>query len=763
MKPPVKAATSAAATCKPIGGADDGRRLSPDRRGQGAAVSRGRPEVTSSNPDRVSSVTTSSVCDVCDADITVSPEARCFEVLIPPTLMKQLGLLPGCSFAQITTESESIVCEAGLSTALTKKTIGLCAITAATLVDTNATIQKASDVPLPLRRVVLKPVVGDLGLEASRRDALEVMSPIQLTSLFRRHCQGHVVFVGMVASLRIVTQEFRVEVVGLTCPDRKQKQSVYDHRCGLLVASTEVIASLRSGDGEGVTDEMDEPAPSSITRRFIIGDSGCGKSYRLQMERDALKRDLSITNCIEVDVASFLLKNARGGVTHATALRDLFREARAVAPSLIMIDDLHLLCPSNPPSSLGTPWGASHVAFALASELDDPGCVHVIVTAPTLEAVAPQLTAFHRLGGDVVTVAPPSSASERLEVLCNVFASGLSDSLYAALAVVAENAHGCTQRDLHRLKSMVVSEAFQRCGSTDKWTPGDVELAAKRLRPSALRNMEVAIPNVTWADIGGSLAAKSALQDCVDWCLGKNRWIFESFHLSPPRGVLLYGPPGCSKTMLAKALANESKMNFISIKGPEVFSKWVGDSEKAVREIFRKARAVAPCVVFVDELDGMCGHRGSGGVSDRVISQFLTELDGLPAAMSEKSDSIILVAATNRPENIDGAVLRPGRIDRKVYVGLPDVEERVAIALMHLSRMPTHPEVTAAYVAERTQHYTGAEVVAVCKEAAFHALERDFATDAVTLEDLEAALTKVKPRISAKEVEWYKKWASGQR
>jgi SpoVK/Ycf46/Vps4 family AAA+-type ATPase len=324
--------------------------------------------------------------------------------------------------------------------------------------------------------------------------------------------------------------------------------------------------------------------------------------------------------------------------------------------------------------------------------------------------------------------------------------------------MASRDSHGFNQRDLSKVRSTAAAVAFDARGSTSL-QPTDLLQAARAVRPSALSTVEVAIPNVKWSDIGGSDEAKSVLKEYVEWCLGEQRWVFESLRLPPPKGVLLYGPPGCSKTMLAKALANESKMNFVSVKGPEVFSKWVGDSEKAVRRVFAQARAAAPCVVFIDELDGMCGHRGSGGVGDRVISQLLTELDGLPAAISSKSDNIILVAATNRPENIDGAVLRPGRIDRRVYVGLPTIGERRAIAELSLKRIPClASEVNPDLVASRTDGYTGAEVVAVCKETSFQALTRSMEAESVLGVDFEAALVKVRPRVSAEDVNWYLQW-----
>eukprot|EP00388_Colpodella_angusta_P025885 GDKK01003922.1.p1 GENE.GDKK01003922.1~~GDKK01003922.1.p1 ORF type:complete len:557 (-),score=-10.85 GDKK01003922.1:24-1694(-) len=358
----------------------------------------------------------------------------------------------------------------------------------------------------------------------------------------------------------------------------------------------------------------------------------------------------------------------------------------------------------------------------------------------------------------VTHLQPPTGLEGRTTVLRTLAGttSTISDQVITG---VAAKCNGFSQADLAKVFQVASSIAFNRTGFV-AIEGQDVLAASKLVRPSALQALEVVIPNVRWSDIGGSDEAKRMLQECVDWCLGRQQAIFAHIGLPPPKGVLLYGPPGCSKTMLAKALARESNMNFVSVKGPEVYSKWVGDSEKAVRDVFKQARAAAPCVVFIDELDGMCGHRGAGGVGDRVISQLLTELDGLPAASSSASDSIIFVAATNRPENIDAAVLRPGRIDRKVYVGLPNPAERHSIASLHLGKVPCDDAVSAETVSSRTEGYTGAEVVALCKEAAFQALSRSLKAERIEAADLESAFAKVRPRISKSEVDWYRRWGS---
>ncbi|PFH37269.1 ATPase, AAA family protein [Besnoitia besnoiti] len=245
--------------------------------------------------------------------------------------------------------------------------------------------------------------------------------------------------------------------------------------------------------------------------------------------------------------------------------------------------------------------------------------------------------------------------------------------------------------------------------------------ALRDVRPSALKSVAIEVPHVRWDEIGGYATVKQTLQECVEWPL-KFADLFKQLKVAPPRGVLLYGPPGCSKTMMAKAVATESKMNFISVKGPELFSKWVGESERAVREVFRKARQNAPCVVFFDEVDAMGGDREAGeagGVDSRVLSQMLNEMDGIGPVRE-----VVVIAATNRPDLLDAALLRPGRLDRLVYVPLPDWEARREIALKMLKTMPVKSPLAACAdcLASATEGYSGAELVMVCREASMVAV-----------------------------------------
>ncbi|MCG3219794.1 MAG: AAA family ATPase, partial [Candidatus Heimdallarchaeota archaeon] len=244
--------------------------------------------------------------------------------------------------------------------------------------------------------------------------------------------------------------------------------------------------------------------------------------------------------------------------------------------------------------------------------------------------------------------------------------------------------------------------------------------AIKTVEPSALREVFVEDPNVTWEDIGGLSEVKKEMRQAVEWPL-KFKGLYKAMKANAPKGILLYGSPGTGKTLIAKAVAHESESNFISIKGPEVLSKWVGESEKAIREIFRKARQAAPCVIFLDEIDSITPIRGrssDSGVTERVISQLLTELDGL-----EELRNVVVIAATNRPDMVDPALLRPGRFDRLVKVIPPNFEGRKEIFKIHLKDAPISDNVKLDDLARETEGFSGADIAAICSEGKFIAIK----------------------------------------
>ncbi|MEM2462485.1 MAG: AAA family ATPase, partial [Archaeoglobaceae archaeon] len=296
-------------------------------------------------------------------------------------------------------------------------------------------------------------------------------------------------------------------------------------------------------------------------------------------------------------------------------------------------------------------------------------------------------------------------------------------------------------------------------------TKKDFEEALKFIEPSAMREVLVEIPRVSWEDIGGLENAKQELKEAVEWPL-KFPEVFRVTNIKPPKGILLYGPPGTGKTLLAKAVANESNANFISVKGPELLSKWVGESEKHVRDMFRKARQVAPAIIFFDEIDSLAPRRGGIGdshVTERVVSQLLTELDGL-----EELRDVVVIAATNRPDLVDPALLRPGRIERHVYIPPPDKEARKEIFRIHLRGKPLNEDVSIEELAEKSEGYSGADIEAVCREAGMLAIREALANVRdpkeaaeiagkikITKRHFEEAFKKVKPSLTSEDLRRY--------
>jgi transitional endoplasmic reticulum ATPase len=282
----------------------------------------------------------------------------------------------------------------------------------------------------------------------------------------------------------------------------------------------------------------------------------------------------------------------------------------------------------------------------------------------------------------------------------------------------------------------------------------DFSGALGEVEPSAMREVLVELPKVTWDDVGGLEEAKGQVQESVEWPLTDPQK-FERMGIEAPKGVLLYGPPGTGKTLMAKAVANETNANFISVRGPQLLSKWVGESEKAIRQTFRKARQVSPCIIFFDELDSLAPSRGQdvgSNVSERVVNQLLTELDGL-----EEMGDVMVIGATNRPDMIDPALIRSGRFDRLVMIGEPSAEGREQILRIHTQESPLAPDVSLREVAEMTDGYVGSDLESIGREAAIEALREDDDAEQIEMRHFRKAMESVRPTINEDLMDYYER------
>ena len=423
-------------------------------------------------------------------------------------------------------------------------------------------------------------------------------------------------------------------------------------------------------------------------------------------------------------------------------LRQIFEEAAKAAPSIIFIDEIDSIAPKREEVSGDLERRVVAQLLALMDGLSSRGEVIVIAATNRPNALDPAIRRGGRFDREIEIGIP--SKTGRLEVLY-VHTRGMPLDVSLDLKEIADATHGFVGADLYALCKEAAMRTLERAlpdldVSEDipaeiveslRVTKEDFKEALKKIEPSAMREVFVEVAEVHWDEVGGLEEVKQSLIEAVEWPL-KYPEAFAAVGVRPPRGILLYGLPGTGKTLLVRALATQSNLNFISVKGPELLSKWVGESERAVREIFRKARQAAPALVFFDEIDSIVPSRGSGSdsnVTERVVSQFLTELDGLV----ELKD-VVIVAATNRPDLLDSSMLRPGRFDRLIYIPMPDMQARKRILEIYLSRMAVSG-VNALWLAEMTLDYSGADLEMLCREAGMLAL-KEHITNGMKREEL---------------------------
>jgi transitional endoplasmic reticulum ATPase len=443
-------------------------------------------------------------------------------------------------------------------------------------------------------------------------------------------------------------------------------------------------------------------------------------------------------------------------------LRKKFDDAEKNAPSIIFIDEIDAIATKREETKGEVERRVVAQLLALMDGLQSRGKVVVIAATNMPHALDPALRRPGRFDREIEIGVP--SKEGRLNIL-KIHTRNMPLAKNVNLKELARITHGFVGADISALAkeaAMIVlrrvlpelqlekEEAIPK-ESLEKLriTQQDFIDALKVVRPSAMREVLVEVPNVHWEDIGGLEVVKQELKEAVEWPI-KNPEAFIRLGVRPPKGVLLYGPPGTGKTLLAKAVANESEANFILVKGPELLSMWVGESERGVRKVFERARQTSPTIIFFDEIDAIAPRRGASAdshVTERVVNQLLTEVDGL-----EELHNIVVIGATNRPDILDTALLRPGRFDRVVMVGAPDEKTRNGIFKIHAKGMPLSPDVNIEELAKKTDGYAGADIEAVCREAAILSLRKDIKSKTVTKTDFEEALAKVRPSIT-KEIE----------
>ncbi len=460
-------------------------------------------------------------------------------------------------------------------------------------------------------------------------------------------------------------------------------------------------------------------------------------------------------------------------------LREVFDEATENAPAIVFIDEIDSIAPKRGETSGDVERRVVAQLLSLMDGLEERGQVTVIGATNRVDALDPALRRGGRFDREIEIGVPDKDG--RREIL-QVHTRGMPLSDDIDIEQYAESTHGFVGADLASLTKEAAMNALRRIRpeldlesdeidadvlESLRITERDMKEALKGISPSALREVFVEVPDITWNSVGGLEDTKERLRETIQWPLEYPE-VFEAMDMQAAKGVLLYGPPGTGKTLLAKAVANEAQSNFISIKGPELLNKYVGESEKGVREVFEKARSNAPTVIFFDEIDSIAGERGQrmgdSGVGERVVSQLLTELDGL-----ETLEDVVVIATTNRPDLIDSALLRPGRLDRHVHVPVPDEDARRAIFAVHTRNKPLADDVDLDELAAQTDGYVGADIEAACREASMTAtrefinsVDREEAAKSVgnvrvTKEHFEHALDEVRPSVDSDVRERYER------
>jgi len=490
---------------------------------------------------------------------------------------------------------------------------------------------------------------------------------------------------------------------------------------------------------------------------FLYGPPGCGKTLLAKAVANESDANFYVISGPEIMSKFYGESEAR--------LREIFQKAQETAPSIIFIDELDAIAPKREEVTGEVERRVVAQLLSLMDGMGARGNIIVIGATNRPNAIDPALRRPGRFDREVEIGVPDKAG--RYEIL-QIHTRNMPMAQDVELKRLSEITHGYTGADVSALSRESAMKALRRYMpeinlEEERVPPSILEKmvvqmddfmnAYREVTPTAMREVYVEVPTIYWKDVGGLENVKNDLMEAVEWPI-KRPEAFKRMGIRPPKGILLYGPPGCGKTLVARAVATESEANFISIKGPEIFSKWVGESEKAIREVFRKGRTAAPAIIFFDEIDAIIPRRGMGysdsGASERVISQLLTEMDGI-----ESLESVVVIAATNRPDILDPAVLRPGRFDRLIYVPAPDQKTLEQIFKIYTSNMPLDKTVNVQELARMALGYSGADVEALCREAALNALRKNSEAKEVTADDFTTAMENIKPSITPDIETWY--------
>ncbi len=448
-------------------------------------------------------------------------------------------------------------------------------------------------------------------------------------------------------------------------------------------------------------------------------------------------------------------------------IRDIFEEAEKNAPSIIFIDEIDAIAPKREDVHGEVERRVVSQLLTMMDGLKSRGRVVVIAATNRVNSIDPALRRPGRFDREVEISVPDKEG--RLNIL-KIHTRNMPLNKDVGLEKLAAKTHGFVGADLSALAKEAAMNVLRKLLpelklEEDEPIPQEVlekinikskdfDDALKVVRPSAMREVLVETPNISWEDVGGLEKTKQDLREAVEWPL-KEPDAFKRLGIRPPRGILLYGPPGTGKTLLAKAIAKESEANFIHVKGPSLLSKWVGESEEGVRKIFERARQVAPCIVFFDEIDALAGRRGLEAgtkVTERVLNQLLAEMDGL-----EDLKDVTIIGATNRPDMLDPALLRPGRFDRIILVDVPDAISRKEIFKVHTKNTPLAGNVKIDELVRMTDSFVGADIESLIREAAFHALRKNKKANEIGKTDFDDVLKKIRPSVSEETAKRYKK------